>query len=206
MKILLIRHGESEADLLKVHEGRADYPLTAEGIEQVKKLANRVCNEFALEKIWASTLQRASKTAAMLSEVIECKVEYLDELREHNNGDIAGKPLKEADDPFLLPPHIKWGTYGETRIEFRARAEQALSQILEQSKCYDQIAIVSHGGMISRLIESFLQLPIIHNKYFHTGDTGIHLLEINNLGYSIHYTNCTRHLREDASSKFSNGW
>ncbi len=27
MKLLVIRHGESEADLLDVHEGRADFAL-----------------------------------------------------------------------------------------------------------------------------------------------------------------------------------
>jgi 2,3-bisphosphoglycerate-dependent phosphoglycerate mutase len=31
MEILLIRHGESEADLLQVHEGRADFELTDRG-------------------------------------------------------------------------------------------------------------------------------------------------------------------------------
>ena len=31
MKLLIIRHGQSEADLLDVHEGRADFPLTALG-------------------------------------------------------------------------------------------------------------------------------------------------------------------------------
>ena len=28
MELFIIRHGESEADLLGVHEGRADFPLT----------------------------------------------------------------------------------------------------------------------------------------------------------------------------------
>lgn len=28
MNILVIRHGQSEADILQVHEGRVDYPLT----------------------------------------------------------------------------------------------------------------------------------------------------------------------------------
>jgi len=28
MEIVLIRHGQSEADLLNVHEGRANYSLT----------------------------------------------------------------------------------------------------------------------------------------------------------------------------------
>ena len=31
MLLLLIRHGESEADLLDVHEGRADFELTERG-------------------------------------------------------------------------------------------------------------------------------------------------------------------------------
>ncbi len=31
MKLLLIRHGESETDLLDVHEGRADFALTERG-------------------------------------------------------------------------------------------------------------------------------------------------------------------------------
>lgn len=54
MKILLIRHGESEADLLKVHEGRADYPLTLKGIEQAQLMANRVKAAYTIDKIWAS--------------------------------------------------------------------------------------------------------------------------------------------------------
>jgi 2,3-bisphosphoglycerate-dependent phosphoglycerate mutase len=28
MRLLIIRHGESQADLLNVHEGRADFELT----------------------------------------------------------------------------------------------------------------------------------------------------------------------------------
>ncbi len=39
MKLLIIRHGESEADLLDVHEGRADYPLTERGHRQAQAMA-----------------------------------------------------------------------------------------------------------------------------------------------------------------------
>ena len=34
MELLIIRHGQSEADLLGRHEGRADYELTELGIKQ----------------------------------------------------------------------------------------------------------------------------------------------------------------------------
>jgi 2,3-bisphosphoglycerate-dependent phosphoglycerate mutase len=42
MEILLIRHGESEADILNVHEGRADFPSTELGQKQAMAMANRV--------------------------------------------------------------------------------------------------------------------------------------------------------------------
>jgi 2,3-bisphosphoglycerate-dependent phosphoglycerate mutase len=95
MQILLIRHGQSEADLLDVHEGRADFPLTSLGIEQAKKMAARVKEEFPPEMIWASTLKRASETASILANTLGCPIKYLPELQEHNNGDLAGQPLTE---------------------------------------------------------------------------------------------------------------
>ena len=41
MQILLIRHGESEADILHVHEGRADFELTDKGRQQVQRLVQK---------------------------------------------------------------------------------------------------------------------------------------------------------------------
>ncbi|RXJ04551.1 histidine phosphatase family protein [Anaerobacillus alkaliphilus] len=194
MQILLIRHGESEADLLNVHEGSADFPLTEEGIVQAKKMAARVKGEFPPQFIWASTFKRASKTAAILAEEIGCPIEYVAELREHENGDLAGKPLEEIPYPWGLLPHEKFGGYGESAMEFRARGEQIFSVIKEASKNYERIAIVSHGGMISRIIESFLELPFVHNVFFKTGDTGIHLLEYTDKSRLVVFSNSTTHL------------
>jgi 2,3-bisphosphoglycerate-dependent phosphoglycerate mutase len=194
MQILLIRHGQSEADLLDVHEGIADFPLTPEGIEQARKMARRVMEEFPPEMIWASTLKRASQTAAILAEVVGCPLAYVPELQEHHNGDLAGRPFKEVAYPWHLLPHEKLGGHGESRIEFRARGEMIFSLLRKKSESCKRIAIVSHGGMISRIIESFLQLPMVHDVYFDTGDTGIHFLEYTERGRLIRFTNSTDHL------------
>ncbi|WP_419471630.1 histidine phosphatase family protein [Gottfriedia acidiceleris] len=37
-----MRHGQSDADLLAVHEGSADFSLTDLGIKQVNKMVERV--------------------------------------------------------------------------------------------------------------------------------------------------------------------
>lgn len=194
LQILLIRHGQSEADLLHVHEGSADYPLTDEGISQATRMANRVKREFPPEYIWASTQLRASKTAAILAEAVGCPIEYTNELREHDNGNLAGKSIKEVPFPWGLQPYEKFGEHGESAIEFRARGEAVFSKIKEASKNYNRIAIVTHGGMISRVIESFLGLPFVHDVFFKTADTGIHLLEYTEKGRVILFTNSFTHI------------
>jgi bisphosphoglycerate-dependent phosphoglycerate mutase len=67
MQILLIRHGQSEADILDVHEGRADFLLTSEGRKQASLMAQRVLQEFPPEFIWASTLKRARPRRVRIS-------------------------------------------------------------------------------------------------------------------------------------------
>ena len=39
MELLIVKHGQSEADLLGVHEGRADFPLTKLGELQASAMA-----------------------------------------------------------------------------------------------------------------------------------------------------------------------
>lgn len=194
MKILLIRHGQSEADLLNVHEGSADFPLTEEGVLQAEKMAKRVLVEFPPEVIWASTFKRAGKTASILADTVGCPIHYLPDLREHGNGDMAGKPLDEVEFPWHLLPHEKFGGFGESAIEFRSRGEHIFSFIKNASKEYNTIAIVAHGGIISRIIESFLGLPFVHDTFFKTADTGIHLLEYTERGKVVVFSNSYSHL------------
>ncbi|MGE7758607.1 histidine phosphatase family protein [Peribacillus sp. NPDC097895] len=171
MQILLIRHGESEDDFLEEnYEGTTDLPLTSKGVEQVEKMCRRVLEEFPPEFIWSSTLLRASKTAETLSNTIKCPVTCLDELRE----------MQDV----------------ESKFDFTLRAQNVLSYIKENSANYKRIAVVSHGGMITKLIESFLQFPReINDVWFNSSNTGIHLLEYTEHPYKlIRFLNSTTHL------------
>ncbi|MGG0176984.1 histidine phosphatase family protein [Gottfriedia acidiceleris] len=195
MEIVLIRHGQSEADLLNVHEGRADFALTDLGIKQVNKMAERVNTEFAPEVIWSSTLKRAKETATILSDLTGCEIKFEDDLMEHNNGVLAGVSFEEAKKiPTPKHPH-ECVENGESSIEFRMRIEMIFSRILASSTNLNRIAIVAHGGVIHNLIHSFLKMPIHSDFGFFTGDTGIHLLEINEKGRFIRFLNDTNHIK-----------
>lgn len=84
----------------------------------------------------------------------------------------------------------------ESKFDFTFRAQNVLSYIKENSANYKRIAVVSHGGMITKLIESFLQFPHeINDVWFNSSNTGIHLLEYTEHPYKlIRFLNSTTHL------------
>lgn len=96
MQLLLIRHGESEADILRVHEGRADFPLTELGRRQARLMAEQVKLQYPPDRIIASPLKRARETATILAEAMQCPIRFDEELMEYNNGVLAGLSYEEA--------------------------------------------------------------------------------------------------------------
>ncbi|WP_264740806.1 histidine phosphatase family protein [Cytobacillus firmus] len=169
MQILLIRHGESEDNFLdENYDGTKDLPLTPTGRIQVEKMSKRVLKEFPPDFIWSSTLKRAIETTEVLSNTIGCPVKYLDNLREQQES--------------------------ESNLEFRFRGETVLSIIKEKSKAYNRIAVITHGGMITKILESFVQLPHENNIWFNTNNTGIHCLDYLKDLQVIRFGNSTSHL------------
>ena len=196
MKLLVIRHGESEADLLNVHEGRADFNLTDRGRLQAKSMSNWVKARYNISKIYSSPLKRALQTATYLSEAANVDIILDDNLMEFNNGLLAGLQRNEALEKYPPLPDlpIHQAVYQmESKLMFRYRADVALSQILSENDPASTIAIVSHGGMINQLYHSFLKLAIDCSIHFATGDTGIHEWRILDDIRYIHYSNSCIH-------------
>jgi len=197
MRVLIIRHGESEADLLDVHEGRADFELTNLGREQAERMAAWVKDNYKIDRIFTSTLKRAKQTAMALSQEVSIPIEETEYLLEFNNGLIAGLSREEAAQKYPEDPNlpIHESVYEmESMLNFRFRADYILSKILSENKTDATIAIVSHGGMINQLYRSFLRLPVDSNIIFPTADTGIHSWSYEKNRRVILFSNSTKHL------------
>lgn len=197
MKLLIIRHGESEADLLDVHEGRADFELTNLGREQAERMAVWVKDNYKIDRIFTSTLKRARQTAMVLSQEAGVPVEETEYLVEFNNGLIAGLSREEASKKYPKDPNlpIHESVYEmESMLDFRFRGDYILSKILSENKTDETIAIVSHGGMINQLYRSFLRLPVDSTIVFPTADTGIHSWSYEKNRRVILFANSTKHL------------
>ncbi|QOV11616.1 histidine phosphatase family protein [Viridibacillus arvi] len=199
MRLLIIRHGESEADILNVHEGRADFELTEVGQQQVILLSEWVNNHYKLDKIYSSSLKRATQTALLLGNKQQIEIEYEEDLMEWNNGLIAGLSREEAEEKYPivngLAPHD--AVYEqESILDFRYRAEKILSKIISENLDDATIAIVSHGGMINKLYQSFLKLPFDTNAIFHCGYTSLHEWTIKGNKRHIVFSNRLEHLNK----------
>lgn len=198
MELLIVRHGQSEADLLGVHEGRADFPLTKLGEQQARKMAAYVSEHLPPDIILASPLLRAKSTAETLRKFVGCDLLLENDLMELNNGVLAGLSREVAQMRYPLPPkgrpiHIPI-EQGESVLELRFRAEKIFHKIVLDYQSYNRVAIVSHGGLISQFIKAFLKQPNTSEYTFATGDTGIHLLEIKENARIIRFLNKLEHL------------
>lgn len=176
MKLLIIRHGESEADILDVHEGRADFELTDRGHNQAEIMSEFVNQYYNIDKIYCSTLKRAVQTAKHLESKTNASLIFDEHLMEFNNGLIAGLEFSVADEKYpRIEVPIHSSVYEqESKLEFRYRAEFMLSKIISENDESSTVAVVTHGGMINQLYRSFLRLPVDSEFHFYTGDTGIH--------------------------------
>ena len=199
MRLLIIRHGESEADLLNVYEGRADFELTERGHEQAELMSDYIKENYNISKIYCSPLKRAHQTAVKLSEKTGSILVIDDKLMEFNNGLIAGLKKEVADEkyPAVLNLSIYESVYEqESLMEFRLRADCFLSKIIREIDENETVAIITHGGMINQLYHSFLSLPVDSNISFCTGDTGIHYWYIDENNKKIIMANFLEHLKK----------
>lgn len=201
MEILVVRHGQSIADLEDRHEGRADFELTELGCRQARCVANWIKDNYEIDIILSSPLKRAARTAEFISEETGIDIIFDDELMEWNNGLLAGLLRSEAKVRFPLPeggrnPHDEFAE-SESFINFRARAEMFWSKFLHKygrEEKNTRICIVSHGGMINMLFRSFMMLPVNTDSYISTGDTGVHLWKVDGNERRIIFLNKQEHL------------
>ena len=197
MDLFVIRHGQSEADILKVIEGRANFNLTELGHKQADTMAKWIKKNYSINKIYSSPLNRAKQTAEYISKNFGIEIILEDDLMEWNNGLIAGLTLDEANKKFPEPiKYLHTRVYEqESYIDFRMRAETILSKIINENKEDEKIAIVSHGGMINMLFRCFIEVPMNNKISVKNSDTGIHYWRIKNGNKEIIFSNKNEHTK-----------
>ncbi|MBE5935445.1 MAG: histidine phosphatase family protein [Lachnospiraceae bacterium] len=197
MRLIIVRHGESEGDVKKIHEGRADLPLTEKGLEQSKQVADFLKKNYKINAVYSSTLERAKKTGEIIAK--ECGLDLIEEpmLMEFNNGHLAGLSYDDAAEkyPDIRNLPVYESVYGqESLMEFRQRADVILARIMFENKHDDTVVVVSHSAMINQLFRSFMMLNVDSDVILYTGETGVHEWLVTDRKKLIVMTNYQQHL------------
>lgn len=102
-RVLLVRHGQSEWNAQGRWQGQADPPLSDLGRAQARAAAHSL---GALDAIFASDLQRAAETAAIISAALGVGPVVIDpDLRERDAGEWSGLTREQIHEqyPGYLP-------------------------------------------------------------------------------------------------------
>ncbi len=67
IRIVLVRHGQTEWNRVERFRGRADVPLNQTGLAQAEATGRRVAAEWKPAAVYASPLSRAVKTAEAIA-------------------------------------------------------------------------------------------------------------------------------------------
>ena len=95
MRLLLIRHGQSQANLDGIIQGDDD-PLTELGREQADRVGRYLATTIAVDHLYASPLARARETALIIGRHIGRAPVFEPGLAEIHAGTAAGilRPLR----------------------------------------------------------------------------------------------------------------
>lgn len=155
--VLLMRHGQSEWNAVRRWQGDFDSPLTALGRAQAKVAAARLA-ELGIEfgALWASDLERAAETAAVVGAALGLGAPVLDaRLREAHAGEWEGltPDVIERDWPGWLAAHHRPPTF-EPFERVVARTTEALTHLAEVAAHHghDRVLVVAHSGVIRSFV------------------------------------------------------
>lgn len=199
MKLLLIRHGQTDWNLLGKYQGQTDIALSGEGIRQVDLLAQNFPVD-TLDIIYTSDLQRAVMTAERLAEKFSAPL-YADKaLRELNFGawegltyqEIAERWPQEVKNLFGAPEKLQIPE-GETFLMLQRRAMNKIHEIRAENEGKN-VAVVAHGAISKAILTALLHIPLHYVWTLRQDNTAVNILRFDDEFVSVELLNGISHL------------
>lgn len=144
MKILVVRHGQTNWNLEGRIQGRTDIPLNQNGIEQAYQTSRKL-KEEKIDLIICSPLKRCRQTAEIINQSHNVSVLFEKRLLEISYGEIEGKLRKEVAkcDEFGNVINGQLCKGAESSEEFVKRVADFLKELKNYEK--NTILLVTHN-------------------------------------------------------------
>ncbi len=153
MNLYVVRHGQTEWNVLKKMQGSADIPLNEKGLEQARQTKQNLDGK-EFDVMFCSPLTRAKQTAEIINEDRKMKIVFDERLKERNYGEFEGtsKSSFNYNDFWAYGKNIKYEKAENVR-DFFARVYDFLDDI--KARCPDKnVLVVCHAG-VTKAIECY---------------------------------------------------
>jgi broad specificity phosphatase PhoE len=188
--IILVRHGETEENVLKNFSGKGTH-LTDKGKEQIKKIRPFV-EKLSFNKVYVSPLPRAIETM----EILGLDGEKEERIKEVDFGLFEGKTYEKIKEEF--PEEVKM--WDEDYINcvtpkgesIKLAYERVTSFLEEIVKKGEDVLLVCHDGVI-RIALSWVFDNMEYFFKFNLGNGSVNIITVNEDGFKyIKKTNYTK--------------
>ncbi|HGP3738777.1 TPA: adenosylcobalamin/alpha-ribazole phosphatase [Yersinia enterocolitica] len=189
MRLFLVRHGQTEANLRGVFCGLTDLALTPLGVEQAGDVAGWLADVAFADGV-SSQLLRARHTADIVLAGHPLNAGINDQLNEMNFGEWEMRhhhDLQREDPDAWAAWVADWQqaspTGGESFIQFSDRVESVVQSLLStnshQTNNHDNNQLlVAHQGVLSLMLARLLAMPAAAMWHFHFEQGAYSVLEI----------------------------
>lgn len=160
MKIILMRHGQTDYNLAGINMGRRlDASINATGRAQIEQTIPEV-KLLNPELIIASPMKRTRESAEIIQQALGIPIEFDERIMEIDTGSISGETKAEASKLMGLSLEgalyqYRIGQYdytefgGESYQDIRNRAESFLRDLRQRKE--QCVIIMCHGGLVRSL-------------------------------------------------------
>jgi broad specificity phosphatase PhoE len=166
MRLYFVRHGESEANLLREFSNSGiKHPLTAQGLAQAQQAAHSLVG-LAVAQVYSSPVLRAQQTAEIIARSLAAPLETTEALREWDVGIYEGTCDPEGwklhhqvqEDWFYHKRLENKMPGGESFLEIQARFVPFVDRLRQADGADDQqIVLVGHGGLYIAMLPVMLK-------------------------------------------------
>ncbi len=160
MRLLFVRHAESEGNSERRLQGHADFRLSEKGRRQAEALRDRLGREgFAPTHVYTSPLLRSAETARIVAANWEPEIVPWDDLKETGIGIFSGLTWAEIESAhpeiarrFLAGSDWDVVEGAEGLGQRRARGRRVIETVIERHGDQDVVVLFTHGGILQHMV------------------------------------------------------
>lgn len=199
MKLILVRHGETDWNNERRWQGQLDVPLNDTGEWQARQVGQALADE-PIARLVSSDLQRAQTTATAIAAACDLTILTDARLREIGFGSWEGlsidQIMEQDGDAYRRwreNPSAHAPIGGET-LDVTGQRVLSLWQEIREIDA-GTIVVVSHGGTLRILLSHLLQLPPQSFWQLELDNASLSTIKINQTGNTLISLNDTQHLQ-----------